>query len=231
MQGIMETVFDIVYLSTVIILGIIILLRAKGRNDYKLFGLMAVILGFGDAFHLVPRSVALLGSGLEANVYYLGVGKLITSITMTIFYVLMYHAYRYRYNVKGQKNLMFVIYIMAALRIILTVLPQNQWTSLNPPLSFAIYRNIPFAILGLIIIVLYYRAARDFNDNKFKNMYLSIVLSFAFYLPVVLFSGIYPLFGALMIPKTMAYVWTVVIAYRAMEKEKDYGREKYKVAH
>ncbi len=221
MQVIMEVLFDIVYLSTVVILGFTIFLRANGRRQYQLFGIMAIVLGFGDAFHLVPRAVALLTTGFEANIYYLGIGKLVTSITMTIFYLILYYAYRIRYDVKGEKNIMITFYVMAIARIVLTLLPQNEWTSLNPPLSFAIYRNIPFTVMGVMIIVLFYKASRKYNDKAFKNMWLSIVLSFAFYLPVVLFSGVYPLVGMLMIPKTMAYVWTVVIAYKDMKNNSE----------
>ena len=50
-------------------------------------------------------------------------------------------------------------------------------------------------------------------------MWLTIVLSFAFYIPVVLFGDSIPLVGILMIPKTMAYVWTVLICYLAMRKD------------
>ena len=48
--------------------------------------------------------------------------------------------------------------------------------------------------------------------------WLSIVISFACYLPVVLFAERYPLVGILMIPKTCAYVWTVMIGYLDMKK-------------
>ncbi|HBA04482.1 MAG TPA: hypothetical protein DCW51_11355, partial [Clostridium sp.] len=98
MQGIMETLFDILYLSTVIIMGIIMIKKSGQNKQYRLFGIMAVILGCGDAFHLVPRAYGLLTTGLEANAAALGVGKLITSITMTIFYVVLYHIWRIRYD-------------------------------------------------------------------------------------------------------------------------------------
>lgn len=66
MQAIMETLFDVVYLSTVIILGFQMIL--KGKDKYvKLFGYMSVLLGAGDSFHLVPRAYGLLTTGLEAN--------------------------------------------------------------------------------------------------------------------------------------------------------------------
>ena len=57
------------------------------------------------------------------------------------------------------------------------------------------------------------------NDKSFRWMWLTIVLSFAFYIPVVLWADVIPMIGMLMIPKTCAYVWTVVIGYKAMKKE------------
>ena len=50
-------------------------------------------------------------------------------------------------------------------------------------------------------------------------MWLPIVLSFGFYIPVVLWADAVPLIGMLMIPKTCANVWTVLIGYSAMKKE------------
>ena len=44
-------------------------------------------------------------------------------------------------------------------------------------------------------------------------MWLAILLSFGFYIPVVLFADQYPLLGMLMIPKTLAYVWVVFMGY------------------
>ena len=58
MQAIFETLFDIVYLLTVIILGIRMIKGSRGIRQYQLFGMMAVVLGCGDAFHLIPRAVA-----------------------------------------------------------------------------------------------------------------------------------------------------------------------------
>ncbi|MPN61472.1 hypothetical protein SDC9_209209 [bioreactor metagenome] len=93
-----------------------------------------------------------------------------------------------------------------------------MWTSANAPLSWGIYRNIPFALMGILIIYLFYTSAKEHNDKAFKYMYLTIVLSFAFYIPVVLFADTIPLVGMLMIPKTCAYVWTVWIGFQDMRK-------------
>ena len=42
MQAIVETVFDAVYLVSVITIGILMIRGCKGSHQFKLFGLMAV---------------------------------------------------------------------------------------------------------------------------------------------------------------------------------------------
>lgn len=220
MQAIMEPIFDVAYLVSVITIGIKMIRRSQGKcRQFTVFGWMAVILGAGDSFHLVPRIIALCTTGFGDYTVPLGIGKWITSVTMTIFYVLIYYVWRERYNITGRKNLTVLVYLLAGIRIALCMMPQNQWTAANPPLSWGIYRNIPFALLGLLIIVLYFRSAKEQNDRAFRRMWLTIVLSFGCYLPVVLFAETIPVMGALMIPKTCAYLWAVVIGFRAMKSE------------
>lgn len=198
--------FDAVYLITVITLGITMMRKSGGRAQYRLFGIMAVVLGLGDSFHLVPRALALCTTGLENYTAALGIGKLITSITMTVFYILLYYVWRSRYHISGKKGITAAVYLLSALRIILCIFPQNGWLRANPPLSWGIYRNIPFALLGLLIILLFFQEAKRQHDTAFRYMWLTIVLSFGFYIPVVLWADIIPMIGMLMIPKTCAYV-------------------------
>ena len=219
MQAIVETLFDAVYLVTVITIGILMIRGSKGNAQFRLFGLMAVVLGAGDAFHLVPRALALCTTGLESYTVPLGLGKWITSVTMTVFYVLLYYVWRQRYQIKGRNGLTAAVYGLAAARAALCMMPQNQWLSADASLVWGIYRNIPFALLGLLIIVLFYKSAKEHGDRAFRWMWLTIVLSFGFYIPVVLWADAVPLIGMLMIPKTCAYVWTVLIGYSAMKKE------------
>ena len=219
MRAIMETLFDAVYLILVITLGIKMIRSCRGNRQFRLFGIMAVVLGAGDAFHLIPRAYTLCTTGLENYTALLGLGKWITSVTMTIFYVLLYYVWRQRYGVKGKGGLTAAVYVLAGLRILLCMMPQNQWFSADAPLSWGIYRNLPFALLGLLVIVLFYRSAKSHRDRAFRWMWLTIVLSFGFYIPVVLWADVMPMIGMLMIPKTCAYVWTVLIGYFAMKHQ------------
>ena len=219
MQAIVETLFDAVYLITVITLGIRMIRGSGNSRQFRLFGWMAVVLGAGDSFHLIPRALALCTTGLENYTVALGLGKCITSVTMTVFYVLLYYVWRLRYKVSGQSGLTAAVYVLAGVRVALCMMPQNQWISADAPLSWGIWRNIPFALLGLVVIVLFYRSTKEHGDSAFRWMWLTIVLSFGFYIPVVLWADAVPLVGMLMIPKTCAYVWTVLIGYFAMKKE------------
>lgn len=211
MQAIMETLFDACYLSFAMITGLSILLKSK-TSLMKKVGAMTFLLGFGDAFHLVPRCYALWTTGLKANRAILGMGKFITSITMTIFYLLLYFIYQEYYKQKDKK-MDLVMYILTIARIVLCLFPQNDWLGQGNQF-FGILRNIPFAIMGCIIIVLFYKQIKMNNDKIFKHMPLAITLSFGFYIPVVLWADVMPMLGMLMIPKTLAYVWVIVMCIK-----------------
>lgn len=218
-QAIAETTFDILYLCFALIAGLAMLV--KGQSPLvKKAGLMAALLGAGDAFHLVPRCYALWTTGLEANAAALGIGKFITSITMTVFYLILYYIWREYYQVKDRMNLTGIMWGLSVLRVVLCLLPQNQWLAYRQPLLFGILRNVPFAIMGIIIIAIFAQESRKTNDRVFRFMPLAVALSFGFYLPVVLFSGVFPIIGILMIPKTLAYVWVVLMCRQLYKRER-----------
>ena len=57
-------------------------------------------------------------------------------------------------------------------------------------------------------------------ETLFDTVYLFSVITIGILMiPVVLWADVIPMIGMLMIPKTCAYVWTVLIGYKAMEKE------------
>ena len=195
-----ETIFDITYLLITLIIGIYILTKRKDKLG-KLMGSATLILGFGDAFHLIPR---ILDYFIDYDFNpFLGLGKLITSITMTIFYIFMFYIYKNNYKIK-YKFIEISIWILSLIRIILCLLPQNKWLTNNSSLTIGIIRNIPFIIIGILIIILYYKERN--KDNYFKYIWIYVLLSFIFYIPVVLGASIIPILGMLMLPKTICYI-------------------------
>lgn len=212
---IVEMVFDAAYLVTVIILGIVLLLRAKTPVVF-LFGAMATELGLGDAFHLVPRILVAATGDRPRFIKSLSRGKMITSITMTVFYVLLWHAglLLFSLNIPVWTE---VVYALAVMRIILCLAPGNDWAQESESLKGSILRNIPFFLMGVMVIVLFAMRAAAMQATggpaAVRFMWLAVLLSFAFYLPVVLWSRKVPKLGMLMLPKTCAYVWIVAMGF------------------
>lgn len=212
MGKIMEAIFCVLYIITVIILGSLTVAKGKKNKEILMYGIMSLVLVFGDSFHLIPRVLVAINPGGDYHVS-LGIGKLITSITMTLFYLLMYFIYSKRYEFKNMA-LTVVMVVLTVVRIALCLFPQNDWIG-EAPVIWGIYRNIPFATIGIIMVVLYFMKR---NDKPYKWMWLAITLSFAFYIPVVLWADVHPMIGMLMMPKTCMYVWIVVMGFLEAKK-------------
>lgn len=208
MMHLMEPLFNLAYLGVVITLGVRLLFERK--RDAKVYGVMAILLGLGDAFHLIPRIVShLTEGGFERYVAALSWGEFVTSITMTVFYLLFYDYYCNRSGDTDRKKRV-LLYALAAVRIVLTALPQNLWGTKGSYL-FGILRNLPFAAMGLLLILWTWKYRQK---EGLRHTSLLIAVSFLCYLPVVVGARFVPVLGALMIPKTVAYVLLVAVGYR-----------------
>ena len=218
MQAIMETIFESGYLLFALICGTYLVIKSNNNKATLLFGISLLLLGFGDGFHLVPRMYALNTDGIENNTYWLGIGKLITSITMTIFYVIIYIALQIKYNKKTPLWLNIVYSILFIARIVLVAMPQNEWTG-KSPYSWIIIRNIPFILMGVIFICLAYDYAK--KDKYLKWMWLLVILSFIFYMITTFGAPYVSILGLMMLPKTICYIIVFVLILLDNKKLKE----------
>ncbi|MBR3226988.1 MAG: hypothetical protein IKF68_00420 [Erysipelotrichaceae bacterium] len=208
-----ESTFDILYLLFAIGSGIFILRKAEDKRERHM-GYAALVLGCGDAFHLVPRVLNyFVNSDMTAA---LGIGKLITSLTMTVFYVFLYYLWIEHYHEQRNRSVDEYIWMLAGLRFVLCLFPQNGWLTNDSDMVWGIIRNIPFIIQGAFICSLYYRNRNE--EDTFRNMWLYILLSFLFYMPVAVAAGIVPMLGMLMLPKTVCYILMIVAFLKSLKK-------------
>ena len=223
----LETGFNIAYLA--IIWGLVIKMtrempqvEPENRRVAGLLRLAFILLAAGDSGHVGFRVLAHLTGGVDSQAMILGtsmslvgLGMMITSFTITLFYMLLVYVWRMRDN---QPAGWFANLLLAAgvVRLMLMALPGNDWGSAVPPQPMSLYRNLPLLLQGIGVVGLILFSAYQKHDPTFQWIGWMIVLSYAFYIPVILFAQQVPLLGMLMIPKTCAYLAVAFIAYRGL---------------
>jgi hypothetical protein len=141
--------------------------------------------------------------GVEVGL--VGAGVFSTSVTVTLFYVLMLVIWQERFA-KPYGWFGRLLFAAAVVRIGMMFLPQNEWNRVVSPQPWATYRNLPLVMQGLGVAYLMIRDAVERGDRVFKWIGGMTLVSYAFYVPAVLWVERVPALGMLMIPKTMAYV-------------------------
>lgn len=218
-MNIFETAFDVAYLITIFTLGVLIFKKTKISTTFRLFSYMAFTLGIGDCFHLIPR---ILDYWVLDCKFAMSVGGAITAVTMTFFYVILWNMGCRYYKINSEKKEKgdIFIWIMTTLRIIIIICPQNEWGSTSSPYFWNIIRNIPFCIIGIFLVIFFYKNEKDKTNSPFKNLWLAIALSYAFYIPVFLFSNFIGWIGSLMALHTIMFVWITYMGYKAATLDK-----------
>ena len=192
---------------------------------------MAMLLGCGDEFHLVPRILVNIKGEIKNQEFYLGLGNLISSITMTVFYLVLVEMCELcTGKLLDGKSIMedvliVITAILVAVRILLCLFPQNRWFTKESNKRWAIIRNAPFVLVGIMAVITLAIAAssvsRDVQNvvssiippvayigrGFYIQIMIAAIFSFAFYLPVAIKGKENPKLGMLMIPKTICYMW------------------------
>ncbi len=211
-----ESIFDTLYLLFDFIAGIIFLVHGREQSIFYYWALLAFALGAGDAVHLIPRVEMHLKGRNDKTEAKLGIGTFVTSLTMTAFYLILYVIWKKLFpGIEPPKTMIVILFGCAIGRMFICVLPQNKWIS-GGNRKMSIARNIPFAVVGIIMIYLF---ALSGNTNNYGLQWMSVAIffSFLFYFPVVIWAKKKPMLGALMLPKTMMYIWMLAMGLKLLQ--------------
>lgn len=226
----MEIIFNIAYLT--VIWGVVVAMirhlpDVKPQNEAvaKLFILAFGLLALGDTGHVGFRVWAYASGGLDTSISIgslslglVGAGALATAVTVTGFYVVLLFIWKARYQ-KSLGVFGVLLLLAATIRLLIMIPAANEWNNSVPPQPWSLYRNLPLVILGLGVAYLMLRDAHRTHDKPFTWIGIMILLSYAFYAPVILLVQQTPMIGMLMIPKTLAYVAIAFIAYGALFRQ------------
>jgi len=219
-----EVVFNVSYLCVVWLL-VVMMMRRRDRLPVRTavyarpFMWAFALLALGDTGHVGFRVVAYALGDLDVQINLLGkpfslvgLGTLLTAVTVTFFYMLVLVVWKRRFD-KSYGWWGLWLFGAAVIRLVVMVFPQNDWNSTVTPWPWSLYRNIPLLIQGLGVAYLILRDASAARDRTFTWVGIMILVSYAFYTPVILFARQVPILGTLMIPKTLAYVAIAWLVY------------------
>lgn len=220
-----ELGFNVLYLAVIWWLvykmnGGIRHLVTKDTRIPRYFYYAFLLLAIGDTGHVGFRVIAYLMGGLESswNIFgwempLVGAGALSTAITVTFFYMFLVVIWKLRFNEKNY-GAYFGFQVLAIIRFIIMLFPQNEWANVVPPQHWSLYRNLPLTIIGIGLATHILMSNRKEKERFYNYLAILIFASYLFYLPVVLFVQQMPILGMLMIPKTIAYVWMGFLVFR-----------------
>ena len=218
LPDVMEAIFDAVYLIFDLVAAILFFIYSNGDMLFILYGILTLTLCGGDAFHLVPRIIRAVGGSSDKIKKQLGIGLQISSITMTVFYIILMYIWKLTFpEFKIPVVIEAVVWISAVVRIVICLFPQNNWCTDEGNMRLSIIRNTVFAVTGTGIIILYLISGNTYGYHM-ARMAAAIIISFGCYLPVTLFSKTKPKVGLLMIPKTCAYMWIIVMGLQILSE-------------
>ena len=213
---VMEAVFDAAYLIFDLVAAGLFFIFSQGNMLFILYGILTLTLCGGDAFHLVPRIIRAVRGSSDKIKRQLGIGLQVSSVTMTVFYIILMYIWKFTFpELKMPAIIAAMIWISAVVRIVICMLPQNNWCKDEGNMKLSIIRNAVFAVTGIGVIILYLISGNTYGYHL-TRMAAAIIISFGCYIPVTLFSKIKPKVGLLMIPKTCAYMWIIVMGLQLL---------------
>jgi len=216
------TIFNLIYLCILWVLFVAAFVRFRRlsteRRRTTLWALVAFfLLAFGDSFHLISQAYE-TATGVNPlspfmGLTWIGFGRLASSFTLAVFYLCLLFYCRRKLDLRGT-GWLWLLLISFAARLALLAFPQNNWDGGRT--LWSIWRNIPFVIQGMGVMVLLLQQAPRYSPplrRQLQALAYAILVSFATFTGTVVGVFWHPAFGALMLPKTMAYVVVAWVLY------------------
>ena len=218
-RTLMQITFSIIYLIYISLIIIFMSNNLKNVNKDEVIQAKNIRLAFiclliGDLGHVGIRLITLLS---DSDYGIFGIGVLLEMIGLIFLFIFYTNAWRIHFD--KPNSLFFKTLIGTGLvGLIIFAFPQNQWNSEPISYEWLIIRNIPWLLQGLILAILIIRDAKVANDRLLVRIGILILISYFFYMPVILFASIEPMLGILMIPGNIIYMLWQYFSYKRFFK-------------
>ena len=214
MHSIIKSSFYIIFLVLVLVVGIKMLINSKGNVLAMIFGLTILVLGVGEGFHILPRILEIFNNDIGTYGPMMETGRFISSISIILVYLLLFRFWKKYYKVTDNTNMEKILLLLGVIGVILSVIFKD-----STDYSLIILRNLPIILIGYFVILGYKKQAAITSDKGFKYLWLAMLLSLVFTIAFELLSFNYEFLVILMMPKTLMFIWIVVMGYVAHKND------------
>jgi hypothetical protein len=192
----MEMGFNVIYLTFIFCIILIMTLRMKRVQPEhvtiaKRFLLAFTLLFIGDIAHVGVRLRAISGGALESGSGLSATSVILELISMYCLTLCFTNIWAVRFQ-KTKGVFYRILMGLGVLGIILILLPQNQWTSPNPPPAWSTIRILPWVIQGIAIAIVMIRDGRQIKDGFYPKLGWILIAAIACYSPSSLLPGALP---------------------------------------
>lgn len=186
MSTIIEPTFEIAYLLVGFVLSVLVFIKGRKKIPYLILASVGFTIIASDAMTIVPRYAGFTFDQLEYAYSVIGVGSSVISIFMSCLYLAIYILYKHIYKKKTDPLIDITIYVLAAVKVIISLIPQYGFEINHNYYFFRFLSNLPFIVVGTLTAFYAFRWTKiQDNDKLFKFLeaiFIASLISFDFIL-------------------------------------------------
>ena len=185
MSTIIEPTFEISYLLVGLLLSVLVLIKGRKQIPYIILASVGFTIIATDAMSIIPRYIGFSFERLERIYAFIGVGKSVISILMSCIYLLVYVGYKYILKKKTNPFVDITIYVLAAVKVIVSLIPQYGLELNHNYYLWAFLSNLPLIFVGVLTAFFAFKWTKIQDDKFFKiieTIFIASLISFDFIL-------------------------------------------------
>ncbi len=172
MQIVIELVLNISFISILVYIGYRIF-SSYNNTAYLHIAYSAFAIAVSYFIYLTPRLINIFSKSKSMKVI-LGYTLLFKEIIITLFLVYLLYVLNKRYSF-NRTTLNYSMYVLAGIRIVLLLLPYNNWTTVRST-TYTILSLIPFLFSGILLVLLYKQKSTNAGDMSLSFFWLILAL-------------------------------------------------------
>ena len=220
----MEITGSLIYIALIVYMGLYINVKSKGESDQTFFSLMAIVLAISESAYIIPRIYSVLTTGIENKLRLLGWAKIAQFLGLSLFFIMFIHLYKLRFHLKRSPSVDKLLYALMTFRIIIGLLPQNNWFDISINRTFLLLRTIILGLYLFILLTTICMHSIKSNEKSLLPIIGVLIPIFVFIEPQFLNPSNKWLNLLIVVLRALLFIGIVVFYYKEVRKDNELSR-------